>query len=408
MRVLYLSYDGLSDPLGYSQVFQYLKGLSASHRIDLVSYEKRAAWSDAARREALLAEVRNAGIRWRPLRYHKSPTALATAYDIAAGCLVAGVLVWRRKVDLVHARSYVAAVIALVLKAVFGIRFVFDMRGFWADEKVDNGAWQREGLLYRIAKHMERRFLLSADRVISLTHAAVAEMRAFDYLKDRMPAFEVITTCANLSHFRYRPQGAAVGERSAPFVLGYVGAVSFSYLFDEALDCFKLLQQKVPGARLLVLNRGEHELVGARLKAHGIDPGCVELRAVDYDELPSQMSRMHACVFFIRQAYAKIASAPTKLGEVLGCGVPCLSNTGVGDMTAILEGERVGVAVGGFGADELARGLERLLALVREHGIRERCRQVAERHFSLDEGVRAYARVYASLEPAARPLDARA
>src|SRR5688572_25063129 len=142
-------------------------------------------------------ECERAGIRWYPLRYHKRPTALATFYDICMGLLLAGWLVWRRKIEIVHARSYVPSVIALTLKAAFGVKFIFDMRGFLADEKVDNGIWTKGGLLYRIAKWFERRFLLAADRVVSLTRAAVDEMRGFDYLQDRMPRFEVITTCAN-------------------------------------------------------------------------------------------------------------------------------------------------------------------------------------------------------------------
>ena len=38
---LYLSYDGISDPLGQSQVLPYLKGLARlGHKIHLISFEK--------------------------------------------------------------------------------------------------------------------------------------------------------------------------------------------------------------------------------------------------------------------------------------------------------------------------------------------------------------------------------
>ena len=40
--VLYLSYDGMTDPLGQSQVLPYLKGISkAGYTVHLVSYEKK-------------------------------------------------------------------------------------------------------------------------------------------------------------------------------------------------------------------------------------------------------------------------------------------------------------------------------------------------------------------------------
>ena len=43
MRALYISYDGMTDPLGRSQVLPYLQGLSErGHEITLLSCEKPA------------------------------------------------------------------------------------------------------------------------------------------------------------------------------------------------------------------------------------------------------------------------------------------------------------------------------------------------------------------------------
>ena len=81
--------------------------------------------------------------------------------------------VLRHHLRIVHARSYVAAVMALALKRLTGAKFVFDMRGFWADERIDGGLWPRDGRMYRVAKWFERRFLLNADHVVSLTHTDV-------------------------------------------------------------------------------------------------------------------------------------------------------------------------------------------------------------------------------------------
>ena len=33
------------------------------------------------------------------------------------------------------------AEVGLSLNKKFGVKFLFDMRGFWADEKADGGAW---------------------------------------------------------------------------------------------------------------------------------------------------------------------------------------------------------------------------------------------------------------------------
>ena len=76
--VLYISYDGMLEPLGQSQVIAYLERLTDAAAIHLVSYEKPADWAREDRREALSARLSAAGIAWHPLTYHKTPTLPAT------------------------------------------------------------------------------------------------------------------------------------------------------------------------------------------------------------------------------------------------------------------------------------------------------------------------------------------
>ena len=110
------------------------------------------------------------------------------------------------------------------------------------------------------------------------------------------------------------------------------------------------------------------------------------------------MARMHAGVFFIKPVFSKQASAPTKLAEFLGCGIPCLGNAGVGDMAAILEADQVGVALDSFDEAAMDKSIEKLIALTQQPDIQSRCAASAQRHFSLDEGVARYNAIYHSLD----------
>ncbi|MGY0611538.1 glycosyltransferase [Luteimonas sp. A501] len=389
--VLYITYTGLLEPLGQSQVLAYQERLAVDRAIHLISFERREDWARTLEREAVAERMRCAGIHWYPLRYHKRPSAIATLWDILCGGVLGVWLVLRNRIGILHARSYVSGVMALAIKRLMGAKFVFDMRGFWADERVDGGLWPRGGRMYRVGKWFERRLLLGADHVVSLTHAAVREMEDFEYLQDRMPPVTVIPTCADLA--RFKPQG----EPDPGLVLGYVGSAGTWYLFDAVVKSFGLLLKRRPDARLLVLNRNEHEYVRQRLEAGGVPSETVELRSASHAEVPAQMARMHAGIFFIKPVFSKQASAPTKLGEFLGCGIPCLSNSGVGDMAEILEGERVGVAVSEFDESALQNGVIRLLALLDDPEVSDRCVHAAQRHFSLAVGVERYRAVYSSL-----------
>jgi glycosyltransferase involved in cell wall biosynthesis len=395
--VLYISYEGMLEPLGQSQVLAYIERLAAQRPIHLISFEKKRDWTNLQERELILHRIAQAGIYWHPLRYHKRPSALATAYDIVSGVLLGHSLIRRHKLRIVHARSYVPGMMALTLKRLTGVKFLFDMRGFWADERVEGGLWPANGLLYKVAKHSEQRFFLGADKVVSLTHAAVREIESFSYLKNHKPSFCVIPTCADLETFQPKRNQ---GQTRLPdqFVLGYVGSVGTRYLFDEVLACFKTLRKLRPSARLLILNRENHNMILKTLEHHGLSQDYVELKSVSHLDMPIEIARMNAGIFFIKDSYSLLTCAPTKLGELLGCGVPSLFNNNIGDTSHIAQKEKVGVVLSLPFTDENRRdGIQHLLAICSKPGIRERCVQVAHKYFSLAAGVARYAQVYEQL-----------
>lgn len=401
--VLFVSYTGMLEPLGQSQVVAYQEVLAADRPTAILSFERADDWAREDDRAALAARLDAAGIVWLPLRYHRRPPLFGTLFDIAAGIVAGRRLVRRHRLRILHARSYVPGAIALGLRALTGAAFVFDMRGFWADERVDGGLWKRDGILYRIAKAVERRLLRRADHIVSLTHAAAREIRTFPYMHDRAGTpITVIPTCADLR--RFHPDAAAARDGFAsrddagPPTVCYAGSVGTWYQFESVLAAFRHVLADRPGARLRILNRHDHARIRSLLATAAIPPEAVELRAAAHADMPALMAAADVGIFFYRPSYSRLACAPTKLGEFLGCGVPCLSNRGVGDMAQILETERVGVVVDDFSEASLRDGVRRLLALRSDPDVAARCVEAARRHFSLDGGVAGYRDVYRAVE----------
>ena len=76
-RVLYISYNGMLDPLGQSQVIPYLKELSrVGVQFTLLSFERSQAFTAEGVETcaALRRELAANGIDWHWLRYHKTPS----------------------------------------------------------------------------------------------------------------------------------------------------------------------------------------------------------------------------------------------------------------------------------------------------------------------------------------------
>jgi glycosyltransferase involved in cell wall biosynthesis len=397
MGILYISYDGVLEPLGQSQVLSYLKKLTNNRSIHLISFEKSEDWDNVKLREGIKNDISQSGLVWHPLRYHKSPSSLATAWDITCGIFLGLWLVYRFRLQIVHARSYVPSVMALIIKRFTGVKFLFDMRGFWADERVEGALWVKNGYLYSIAKWLERHFLLSCDYIVTLTNEAVKEIKSFPYLQDRILKIDVITTCTDLEVFNLSDVKSKSKFNSKNFILGYVGSVGVSYKFEETLICFTYLKQIIPNSCLHILNRGDHKYILERLNSYKIDSSSFKLEEMEHSKIGNAMCEMNAAIFFINQSYSKKASAPTKLGEFLACGVPCLGNSEVGDMVSILEGENVGIILRNFDEFSMRESIFKLIELAREPDIAQRCRKNAMKYFSLENGVNQYEKIYLTL-----------
>ena len=84
-RVMFISYNGMLDPLGQTQVLPYLRQLAKKGvRFTLLSFERAGAFTPegAAQCEELRRELETQGIEWHHLRYHQRPSVPATIYDV--------------------------------------------------------------------------------------------------------------------------------------------------------------------------------------------------------------------------------------------------------------------------------------------------------------------------------------
>lgn len=395
-RALYITYTGLLDPLGQSQVLQYVLGLASRHQMTVLSYEKPANLADMARLSALEERLKDAGVTWHRRVWHRKPGIPATIYDILVGIAQATRIVRENGIQIVHCRSYIGSMIGLSVKKRTGAKLIFDMRGFWPDERVEGGIWRAGSAPYRYFKRVEKRLFLRADYVVSLTRAGVREIAQMPYLRGQMPPVSVIPTCTNLGMFHPVP----TSRRG--FTLGYVGSVGSWYMFAEVAQAVARLFQMRADARFLVINKGGHDLIRAELGKIGVDMSRVELRESPFDQVAEQIGRMDAGIFFIKPVWSKRASCPTRMGEFLACGKPCLANAGCGDVEEDFAQTQTGVTLpaddaGGVDMSGLDAALTRLMDLSTDPHMQTRCRRAAEERFSLAGAIAEYDSIYQRL-----------
>jgi glycosyltransferase involved in cell wall biosynthesis len=402
-RVLYISYNGMLDPLGQSQVIPYLQELSrAGFKFTLLSFEREQAFTPAGVTQCsnLRKKLAESEIDWHWLRYHKRPSLPATGYDVWAGTRYAARLVRTGGIEMVHARSHIPAAIALRLKRRFGVKMIFDVRGLMAEEYVDAGHWRKDSIPYRITKAVEGRALAAADGVVTLTERIWPIIRGWESLRDREVAHEVVPCCANLELFRFRPEDRTRRREELRlknrFVIVYSGSIDGWYLTESMADFFVTLRRKKLAAHFLWLTPNRHERVHELMKARGLDESDYTVLAAVPHDVPSYLSAADAGLAFIKPCFSKLASSPTKYAEYLGCGLPLLINQGVGDSDVLITEEKTGALVADFAESDFVQAALQIEKLAEDpEQIRRHTREVAERLFDVSRiGTERYTRLY--------------
>jgi glycosyltransferase involved in cell wall biosynthesis len=400
--VLFISYNGMLEPLGQTQVLPYLRELSKRGvNFTLLSFERAQAFTVAGRRqcEELKRDLHAENIDWHWLRYHQRPSLPATMYDVWAGIRYAGKLVRRKKIELVHARSHIPATIALALKRKFGIKMIFDVRGLMAEEYVDARHWPEGGLRYRITKAAERKIFAATDAVVTLTERIWPIIKEWDGLKGRAVHHAVVPCCVDLSLFNFseaqREKVRAELGLENRFTLVYSGSLDGWYLTEDMADFFARVVQKESDAHLLWLTKGSRERVRQLMSARGIGENNFSVRAVSPKEVPSYLAAGDVGIAFIKRCFSKLASSPTKNGEYLACGLPIVINSGIGDSDELVNGSQAGIAIDDFGAQDFENAWVGIQQLVSDPDIKAKARALAERVFDLEAvGAERYARLY--------------
>ena len=397
--VVFVSYNGLLDPLGPSQILPYVEGLRASFKMHLLTFERRDRLGDSAALSAMQDRVDATGIGWTRLRYHKWPSLPATTYDLVTGVLALRRILAGKDVALVHARGYLPTEIAL--SATRSHPVLFDIRGLQPEEYVDGGAWRKGELKWRLAKASERRFFRRAAGAVMLSETIQPYVAERFAELGRTPPLEVIPCCVDLERFRFRPEARERLRAHLEIAAGtvcfvYSGSIGTWYLAEEMARFVRGFRDGSGRAIMLlwmVNNDGE---VARRVSlAAGLSEPEIRVVSARPSEVADYLSAADVGLALIKPSFSKRASSPTKYAESLAVGLPLVISRNVGDGARIADAGAA-AALTRFDDQAMAEAAQQLSELLQRP--RAHFRQVAETLFNLETvALPAYRRIYERL-----------
>jgi len=410
-KVLYLSYDGMTDALGESQVLPYLIGLSNNgYHITLLSCEKPHKF--AQNQSRIAARLAPHNITWEYLFFTSQPPFLAKIYDLWQLKRKAAALHQQQQFSFVHCRSYVPAFVGRYLQRRFKVPFLFDMRGFWVEERVEGGMWNLNNPIFKGVYHYYKRqeadLLEKANAIISLTEAAKTEIQNRKaYQRNNCP-ITVIPCCTDTNLFNLQTTAIKQSTRKElniddnALVISFLGAIGTWYMLPEMLRFFKRVQQHYPKAILFFITGESPSLIHKMAEKVKVSKKSLRICKAPRHKVPHYLAASDIHLFFIQQhkgnpitTLAHKARSPVKLSEALCMGLPVITNSGIGDVAAILQHTQGGLILNDFSETAFTQAIQKIPALQAKSPTV--IRQKALPYYTLPKGIELYTKVYQQL-----------
>lgn len=405
-NILFISYDGMTDPLGQSQVIPYLSGLTKfGYKFTILSCDKPEKLKE--NKEYVENLIAGFPIKWISIPYHKNPPVLSSIYDYRMLKKTAKEIHKKENFDMVHTRPGLPTLVALWMKKKYRIRFLNDVRGFWADERVDGGMWNLKNPLFKAVydffKKHEIECLEKADYITCLTYAAKKEILTWKKVKGQPLPVEVIPCSVDLELFDPEKIDPALKEQfrkeldiqKTDIIFSYLGSIGGWYLTDEMMRFCKMLSEKIPQSKFLFISPHRHEIIIKAATEQGLQPDKILIRNAKRHEVPALLSFSKFSIFFIKPCYSKISSSPTKHGEIMAMGIPVITNSAVGDVAEIVNRYQAGYVINDFSVKEFNEVVNDIAA--ENYFNREEIRNGAVDFYSLSEAIGRYRKVYAEI-----------
>ena len=131
-KIIYITNNGVLEALGNSQILSYIYKLAKNYDITLISLEKKEDLQ-IIDYQILKKKLIQKNIKWIPHKYYnyKNPINYITFLLIFFKVLI---LILRGN-KLLHIRSFVPGIIIYFCSFFLKIKFIYDSRGFWINEK---------------------------------------------------------------------------------------------------------------------------------------------------------------------------------------------------------------------------------------------------------------------------------
>lgn len=393
-KILYITYDGLCDQLGQSQILPYLTKLNKNYSIKILSYEKISNLS-----EDKISYI-NENFKWTYKYFKKNISRLKKFIEYVNLFIELLFIIKKNKIEICHCRGYVPALIIYFTSFFFNIKIIFDIRGFWPEEKIDNKQIKIEKkidyLIFWLMKLLERKIIKKSNHIVVLTDKAkkiiskknnnitvipcATDFEKFDNL--------TIKNSNNLSNI------LDIKNFKKYKVFCYLGSTTGIYMYREMLRYFKLLKTKNKNVFFLIITKdiaySEKILLDKKFK---FIKNYVKIISLERDQIPLYLNNCYAMIAFIKNSYARNAMSPVKVSEAFASNLPVIINNNIGDIDNHLIKFNIGFSVNIYDLKSIKKSILDIDNLKNKKFLRDEAYKV----YDINQAIEKYSLIYSNL-----------
>jgi glycosyltransferase involved in cell wall biosynthesis len=405
MNVAYLIFDEiLWHPVIKGQVVELIKKIKPKAKIDnyyLISFlPLHRILKNRKKISAARDELENFGIDLvlMPTPYFPRRFAFAGRWYLLPVVLLATLPVLLcifliKEISLFHCRSYPITTAALILKRIFGTKFIFDPRSDFPEENITAGRWTETSLSFKMWKLLERLFLKNSNATIAIASTYNKHFQSVfrDSRLYEIPNNVDVEKFVRDDSFRdaYRDE-SGIGRK---IVFCYEGSMGYHWhnpeVYAQYIVEMRALQED--HIFLFVIPKSDVTPLKETFDEYGIDSAEYLVEHADFTDVPKYLSVADFGLEFMERY--KIAMG-IKFAEYLAMGLPVVINSQVGGARTIIEEYGVGTILD-LGQNNF---LEQLIELIENRDeIAKKCRSLAEALFSNEVVSNRYAHLYEQL-----------
>lgn len=380
--VLYITYDGLLDPLGRSQILPYILRLSKKgFKFKIVSFEKINSDTSDLRKIQHLLSLRN--IEWHRLNFKKGK--FQKIKRIFRGAILVNSICCKNNINLVHCRTIFSSIIYFFSLA--NIKFIYDMRSF-SGQWVDTRAIKKNSILELILKKMEDYQIKKASGIVVLDQSGKKYLR--NNYKNKIIC-NVIPTSTEINNYKSKKR---IQKKSINFV--FLGGVSYPYLSYEALFFVMRLIEIGFDCNISFINKGEHKKIKDICEKINFPLERINIKELTHDKIPNELIKYHCGLVFIDKGKWLQMSSPTKIGEYLASGLFVLSLEGLKITDRLAKKYK---SIECLRRDFLTNKIsnieaKKLIEKIKNPNVPQLSREVAKQEYSMDKAIKEYEKLY--------------